>query len=303
MKVTHDDLYYLGIDGGGSKCRARLVDYNNQILGQGLSGPANPVAGVEQAINSIEDAIEQAFFQAGLGQGGLKSTVAGIGLAGINLPNARAMFKTWKSPFRETYLTSDLHVACIGAHAGGDGAVVIIGTGSCGLADVNNVQREIGGYGFQNGDKGSGAWFGQKAVKYLLESLDGIEKFSELSKRLIAKLECEDAISVANKMTLATPSSYAKLAPLVFEAAEKNDKFAKKLVDDGAGYISQMILRLVELNPPRLSILGGLAPRLKPYLDAEVVKYIEDPLGDAETGAILFALKKWKENKTHKEKK
>ena len=45
---------FLGIDGGGSKCKAIVMSGDNKILGTGIAGPANPLHGYEQAINSIE---------------------------------------------------------------------------------------------------------------------------------------------------------------------------------------------------------------------------------------------------------
>ena len=52
-------MYFLGIDAGGTKCRARLVNAKGDILGHGLSGPANVrVGGVEKRSLAIIDAFE-----------------------------------------------------------------------------------------------------------------------------------------------------------------------------------------------------------------------------------------------------
>ena len=61
----------------------------------------------------------------------LKQVVAGLGLAGVNLPGLYQKINEWHHPFKEMFLTTDLHTACIGAHKGADGAVIITGTGSC----------------------------------------------------------------------------------------------------------------------------------------------------------------------------
>ncbi|NES88733.1 BadF/BadG/BcrA/BcrD ATPase family protein, partial [Okeania sp. SIO2B9] len=51
----------LGIDGGGTKTEAVLIDENYQILGSGKSGPSNyQSVGIEVAKNSIQTAITQA---------------------------------------------------------------------------------------------------------------------------------------------------------------------------------------------------------------------------------------------------
>ena len=57
--------------------------------------------------------------------------IVGAGLAGVNMPEYFRIFSEWQHPFQELHLTSDLHVACIGAHQGGDGAVIIAAITSC----------------------------------------------------------------------------------------------------------------------------------------------------------------------------
>ena len=51
---------YIGIDGGGSHCRALLQDSKGKILGEGWGGPANPVNDAELAKQSILEACNQA---------------------------------------------------------------------------------------------------------------------------------------------------------------------------------------------------------------------------------------------------
>ena len=44
---------YLGIDGGGSKCRASLYSADSRLMGTGVAGAANPFQKMEQAQESI----------------------------------------------------------------------------------------------------------------------------------------------------------------------------------------------------------------------------------------------------------
>ena len=46
-------LYYVGIDGGGTSCRARIRDQHGQLIGEGKSGSANILLGVDLAMSSI----------------------------------------------------------------------------------------------------------------------------------------------------------------------------------------------------------------------------------------------------------
>ena len=74
---------YLGIDGGGTRCRARIEDENGKVLGAASSGPATTRIGFEKAWRSIMEATEAAAEQAGLPREDFARMHAGIGLAGL----------------------------------------------------------------------------------------------------------------------------------------------------------------------------------------------------------------------------
>ncbi len=61
-----------------------------------------------------------------------------------------------KLPFASVTADNDAYAACIGAFSGGDGGIVIAGTGSIGMALVAGERHMVGGWGFQLGDHGSG---------------------------------------------------------------------------------------------------------------------------------------------------
>lgn len=280
---------YLGIDGGGSKCRVVIVNADNQLLGEGLGGPANPLRGMKIATDSILTATQQALTAAGMTFNDMSRLIAGAGLAGVNMPQYFRLFSEWKHPFAAFYLTTDLHIACIGAHNGSDGAVIIAGTGSCGLADVKGRLLDIGGHGFPYGDNGSGAWFGMQLVHHVLLQQDGLMPSTLLSSLLCQELGVTSTLDIVSHFMHATPTVYAKYAPLVFSAAEQGDATALAIVAQGAAFINQIALKLFELSPPRFSMIGGLAYKLVPYLDSKVQQVLTPALAAPEYGAVWFA--------------
>ena len=286
-----DTALYLGIDGGGSKCRAVIVSAGQQILGEGLSGPANPLRGLKIATDSILAATQQALTCAGLAFSDMSRLVAGAGLAGINVPQYFQLLSDWQHPFKVLHLTTDLHIACMGAHQGQDGAVIIVGTGSCGLAAVNGQLTEVGGHGFPYGDNGSGAWFGMQLVHKVLLSLDQLAEPTLLTTLLLQELAQTDAIGIVSHFMHATPTTYAKYAPLVFIAAEQGDATAQQLIAQGADFISAIARRLLSTQPPRLSFIGGLAHKLLPYLPQDIQQQVTPALQTPEIGAIWYAKK------------
>ena len=280
---------YLGIDGGGSKCRAILVSQNSEILGEGISGPGNPLRGMEIATASIMDATRQALLCAGLPERAMAALTVGAGLAGVNVPQYHALFRDWQHPFAAFHLTSDLHIACMGAHHGQDGAVIIIGTGSCGLAQVGQQMLEVGGHGFPYGDNGSGAWFGLQMVHQVLLSLDGLVEPSAMTAALLKATHCHDQLGLVQHFMHASPTLYASYAPLIFACAEQGDAAALAIVQRGAAHINAIAHRLLSIAPPKLALIGGLAYKVEPYLDAAVRARLVVADASPEWGAVWYA--------------
>src|ERR1044072_8493744 len=81
---------YLGIDGGGTRCRARIEDENGMVLGAASAGPATTRIGFENAWRAIMEATEAAGPQAGLTREDFARMHAGIGLAGFGRRGAEA---------------------------------------------------------------------------------------------------------------------------------------------------------------------------------------------------------------------
>lgn len=289
MSNNNVEQYFLGIDGGGSKCKAVVVSQDNTILGTGISGPGNPLHGYEQAINSITASALLALKDAGLEHVQLENIIAGVGLAGVNLPVLFDQMSAWDHPFKQMFLATDLLIACLGAHQGSDGAVMITGTGSCGFSYVDGQSFMIGAHGFPHGDKGSGAWFGLQAAKQVLLSIDGLVAPSLMNDVLLKKLNCKDDTSLVEVIAGKPATYYAQLANLVFDAAEQGDAVAKSIVVEGAAYINNIAKTLWNKNPPRMSMIGGLTPRLKPWLSEDTRSKLSEPLSPPEIGSVLFA--------------
>ncbi|XOV81080.1 MAG: N-acetylglucosamine kinase [Aestuariibacter sp.] len=287
--VNRNCPLFLGIDGGGSKCRAILVDEQGQLLGSGLGGAANPLRGIDTTIASIMDATHQALQNASLQPTQLKHVTAGIGLAGVNIPSMHQKVAAWQHPFRALHLTSDLDIACIAAHGQANGAVVIVGTGSCGLALSANGRTEIGGHGFLLGDKGSGAWFGNQAMRRVLEASDGLAESTLLTDAVLQQARCKTPLELVEKYSNALPKVIAQFAPVVFAMAAKNDAAAINLVLEGKSYIEKICQQLLDQQPGRLSLVGGLTPLISQWISPDIRQHIAPALQAPEWGAIHFA--------------
>ena len=287
--MTYATEVYLGIDGGGTKCKARLEDAQGNLLAEAIAGPANAARNLTGSVKAVLEASEKAIAKANIKGLTLNQIHAGIGLAGINIPQVKQAFLKQSLPFASWHITTDLHIACLGAHLGQDGAIVIVGTGSSGVAIHNDQQFEMGGHGFVVGDKGSGAWLGKMAISHCLETLDGITPNNLLSKQVINLLDCDSAYDLVNLTLEAKPALFASVAPLIFRLAASQQEDALLLVNQAATYINKICHRLLSGNLHRLSLIGGITQPLTPYLDSQLQAIIRPTQATPEQGAILYS--------------
>lgn len=290
--VDNDNLY-LGIDGGGTKCRAVIVSESGQTLGVGNGGPANPYHGVERALESIAKATDNALDDAGLERAVKSQLIAGLGLAGVNVPSLFQVVNQWHHPFKVQFLTTDLHIACIAAHQQDNGAVIVSGTGSCGFSHVDGTTLSLGAHGFPCGDGGSGAWIGLECIKAVLLDSDELGPKTVLTELVAEQLQAR-GIMIVDRLNGAKSSDYAKFAPLVFTAAEADDAVALAIVREGADYLSAMAQRLWSIKPPRMSMLGGVSQRIIDWMDKDIAARMSVPLSQPEFGAVRYARAQFK---------
>jgi glucosamine kinase len=282
--------YFLGVDGGGTGCRARIEDAAGTVLGQGLSGPATTRLGIEEAWASIARAFDAAIEEAGLSASDIKCIHAGVGLAGISRKGALAALRAIEHPFASIEFVSDGEGACLGAHSGRDGAIVIAGTGSIGLGLVEGRQLRVGGYGFPISDEGSGAYLGLKVVQLALRAYDGREQKTALLVEIMQRFQ-NDPMEAVAWMDRASATDYAALAPMVLRHADQGDSIARRIVQSAAGHIDTLVRTLFEKGAPRVCLLGGLASPLEPWLAPDVRRSLKPIDGDAVSGAIILAKK------------
>jgi glucosamine kinase len=282
------ESWFLGIDAGGTNCRARLADASGAVLGQGVSGPANTGLGLEVLVDTLLAATRAAFVEAGVAFEHAAQTSAGIGIAGLSRHGARGWLEAAPWPFAQVAFASDAVIANLGAHGGEDGATLSLGTGSVALLSFGGVTRTIGGYGFPISDEGSGAALGLSAMRHALRALDGRTVKTPLSAAITERFD-HDPVRAIAWMDEAAPRDYAAFAPLVMDYADANDAIARSIVENAAGHIERFIETIFEAGAPRCALLGGLAPRMRPWLRERTLRLLSEPRGDALDGALRLA--------------
>ena len=279
---------FVGVDGGGTGCRARIEDAKGNLLGSGIAGPAALRIGVDRALAQVEKACRAAAEDAGLKADALRSMHAAVGLAGVGRKGALEELLLRPHPFRSVIYAHDATIACIGAHGARDGGIVIIGTGSVGFAVVDGREARIGGYGFPISDEGSGADLGLHAIRMALRAYDERAVGTSLTRDVMLRFH-NDPFEAVAWMDHANATDYATFAPLVMRHADSGDPVARGIIREAAEQIDELVRRLCEFGAPRVALLGGLATSMQPWLAPDVQRRLVPVEGDAVDGALHLA--------------
>jgi len=288
MVQVDESPLFLGVDGGGTRCRARLCGLSGEPLGEGCAGPANIRFGVEESFSSILEATRHCFANAGMPLESVRRTIACLALAGASEPSYLRAAREYKHPFQKMIVTTDAHAACVGAHGDHDGGIIVAGTGTIGWGQLHGRQHRVGGWGFPVSDEGSGAWLGCEALRRVLWAYDGRIEWTGLLKAILADFN-SDPHAIVRWMTKAGPRDFARHAHVIVEHAALEDPLACELMRLAAGHIDALALRLRSLGISRIALVGGLATSIEPWLARATKQHLVRPEGDALHGALHIA--------------
>jgi N-acetylglucosamine kinase-like BadF-type ATPase len=245
----------VGVDGGGTKTRAVILDLNDQIIGEGVAGPSNPLrVGISNAAAAVREAIDNACEAAHVRRSDL--VAAEIGLAGASRNELRARMREAlvNLGIREIIVVGDADIALYGATEGAPGLIVIAGTGSicCGI----NVRRKMlcaGGWGPMAGDEGGGAWIARRALRAIAHATDGRGASTSLTAAAIAYFHVSDAsdLSTAIYAPTITNERLAGFGKFVIEAAKTKDRIAREILAEAGrelGSAAVAVIRNLKLE-------------------------------------------------------
>lgn len=257
----------LGVDGGGTKTRAVVVDEEGKVLGEGIAGPSNPLrVGVSSAASAIREAIERACAAARVRR--IDIVAAEIGLAGVKRADLRErMRETLKGLGIETIeVVSDADIALFGATGGKPGLVLIAGTGAiCCGRNARGKHVCAGGWGPLAGDEGGGAWIARRGVQAVAKAADG-----RGPKTAITEAACDyfnltnpDDLSTTLYAPGVTNDRIAGFARSVIEAATAGDVVARAIVTEAGrelGEAASAVIRKLRMERESFQIgyVGGV---------------------------------------------
>lgn len=268
----------LGLDGGGTGCRARVYGARGP-LGEAAGGPVNLLIGDGAAsYDEIVRVSRAALRAAGRPEEDIERARLGLGVAGATA-TGRSRFFARAAPFAEVRIISDSHAAVLGAFGGGDGGVAILGTGAVACVVRDGAARDIGGWGFNLDDLGSGADIGRRVLRAALRALDE-DRRGRLADAVLDQFG-GDPWRAVDWAAAARPGEFGALAPLAFDLAEAGDPDAAAILDLATAEAERLVALARSHGAARVALVGAVGLRLK----ARVSPPLAEPEGDAADGA------------------
>ena len=247
----------LGIDGGGTRTRASIVD-GERVLAHGENGSIKRLrVGAEAAETHLRALLKDVYAQAGVS--GVQA--ASVGVASCSLPGTIEWITTVLQDFHAERcdIVGDEVIALDAAFRGGPGILQIAGTGSNTIGRAPDDSRECaGGWSSHLGDEGSGYWIGLHSVRRALKAYDREQPTRILQK--VGEIWGTPEIGELVNLGDSTPGpDFAALAPAINELAEVGDPVAVGVLQQAAADLVEFVL-LVRAKLRHKHSLAGEVP-------------------------------------------
>ncbi len=253
----------LGIDGGGTRTRAAIVEVSagsgrGRVLAHAESGSIKRLrVGAEAAEENLRALLKEVYAQAGVKE----VRAACCGVASATMPGIPewigAVFRDFAVERAE--IVGDEVIALDAAFKGGPGILQIAGTGSNTIGRApDGAQESAGGWSSRLGDEGSGYWIGLHAIRRALHAYDR-EEPTRILERVGAIWGTPSLDDLVNRGDGTPGPDFAALAPAVNELAEAGDPVALGVLKQAAADLAEFVL-LVRAKLKRKHGIAGEVP-------------------------------------------
>ena len=232
-------MIVLGIEGGGTRTTATLVDAADQVLASVTAGPGNLRLLADEPLTALLDSIRD--------QLPARPDRIGIGMAGVRTAAdrerlSRAVARTW--PDTPAFVGDDLLLAIETENWSADCAAQVLllsGTGSCSLGrHRSGAKVKVGGRGHIIGDRGSACDIAVHALRSTVTISDIQAGWPALGADMLAFLQMNDPEALIEWSMTAGKTEIASLAQVVFEAAaSRQDEIAVAILRRASDRLSK----------------------------------------------------------------
>jgi N-acetylglucosamine kinase-like BadF-type ATPase len=286
--------FYLGIDGGGTKTQATLIDETGRLVAESVGKASNPLrSSFAHAFTAIDDATARALATAGIEATEVRGVSAGLAGAGqARVAKRVAAFLTTRFREAEIEALTDLEIALETISAEGAAVVVAAGTGSAAFGrDGAGRAARAGGWGPWFSDEGSAFDIGRGTLAALAQAHDAGTPPGAFEKAVAASLGADDWDDVVDHVLRRPLVRLPGVFPVVAEAADGGNEAARTVLDRAAENLARLagvVTRRLELDEKEFALgrTGGVFGR-STYFDRQ----IEERLARIARGARLTAAK------------
>ncbi len=312
--TQENDYTIIGIDGGGTKTRGILYR-QNKIIAQSNSGTTRVgTVGVGESCERLLNLISDLCTQAQIDSEELDAVV--IGLAGVWLDEEKkrsnqllkTLARSQKITMNDLIIMSDAELALEGAFDGGNGIIMIAGTGSIAVGKLQKDKMvRCGGWGIELDDEGSGAWIGREGLTAIVRAIDGRGKptiLSDIFAELFPTINMERPRTIVKAYSERT-FEYHMLTPYVMKCAVDKDEVCLEIINRACFHLMELLEVLqnqYKTQTVPVALMGGiienntlLAELLFNRLDGHKKLKRVNPMGSALDGSISIGMKKIKE--------
>lgn len=303
-------MYYLGVDGGGTKTAFVLIDKDGKICSYTKMKSCHYLqVGLEKFEEIIKKGINKLCKLSNCNIEDISYSFFGLPGFGENKEDEIKLIKIVENILdsKKFQCGNDVEAGWAGSLACEPGINIVGGTGAIGFGrDHSGNSARASGWGYYCGDEGSAYWLGKKLISYFSKEADGRLTKTPLYKIVKDKFDLKrdfDLITVVYEELEMKRNKVASIAPLLYKAAQQNDKHAINLYKK-AGYEHSLTVKAIinKLNfnirkKILVSYSGGvfkagkyILDPFKEYLSDVNVKLIKPRLLPV-TGAALYAMK------------
>ncbi len=272
---AEEALYYLGIDGGGTKTALILTDKDMNILRQEITEGCNPMdVGIENALRILKAGINK------ICSGIPKSQIfLFAGIAGGTSSDNRTVLADFFREFGFAAYHNDSDAANIIAAGlkNGNGVAMIMGTGIVAFCQKDGVRKRTAGWGYLLNNGGSAYNIGRDGLSAHFEALDGLGAPTAISKILIAIQP--DAQALLGELYAGGKRTIAKYNRAVYAAAKESDPVAISILRRNMRFAANIIeTAAAPLEEEKITVIlaGGLTE------EEDTLKYLKKELSKPE---------------------
>lgn len=303
-------MYYLGIDGGGTKTKFSLCDEKGKLITSIEEETCHYLQiGYDGVTKNINQGIDNVCKKANIKRNEIAyafSGTPGYGDAPQDMPKIKEAVNKGMNgiPFA---IGNDGENALAGSLCCRDGINIVAGTGSIGFGynSKTNTTLKCGGWHHGIGsDEGSAYWIAYHLLHEFTRQIDGRDEKTELYNKIKEHLNLKedgDIISVVIVDWNLDRTKIASLSKIADELYDLGDKYAIEIINNAAKELAEIIINLYKRlgfdKQIEVSYSGGvfkmgdkIINALQKELSSINAKLIA-PILSPDKGSVLLALK------------